>query len=479
MSLKAKALRGFFWNSCERASVQIAGFITSVILARLLAPSEFGLIGMMTVVLALAQVALDSGFGQALIQKKDASDTDGVSVFFFNLVASLVLIAMVCAAAPLVATFFRQPLLTPLLRVMSVSFLINALGIVHSANLIRALNFKVLMHIGLASAVLSGAAGIGAALRGAGVWALVLQSIVAGGTRTALLWWADPWRPSRSFEFGALRRLFRFSSNILATGVIATLFENLYAVLIGKWYSADMLGYYVRANRLQRLPAENLMGTLNSVLFPVLSTQQDNPEKLRSIFERSLRVAVCVNFPLMMGLCAVAQPLMLLLFTEKWAASVPMFQILCFSSLFFPLHVLNLSVLLARGRSNLYLRLEIIKKSIFILVVAAAISHGVTGLLWGLVVFDLVCAVVNTTFARREIGLGLTAQVRLILPYLALSLAMFGLAWWVAGQMPGPWSALLVPTAVGALFYAGTVRLLRLKVCDEISSLVAGLRARS
>ena len=342
--LQSRTVVGVFWSFLERVGHQGVQFCLSIILARFLLPEEFGLIAMLVVFLALAQTMVDSGFGQALIQKEDVTHSDQCSVFYFNVFVSCIAAGSLCLAAPWIAEFYAQPMLIPMTRVLSLTLIINSFGLVQTVLLTRVVDFKTQVKVSLIAAILSGSIGVAMAFNGFGVWSLVAQSLSSSLFRTILLWLFDSWRPSLLFSFGSLRDMFGFSSRLLASGLLATLVDNMYAIVIGKLFSAADLGFYSRAQDFQRITVRNMSATVGRVIFPIFSSVQSDKARLKRGVGKVLTTLAMVNFPLMIGLAVVAEPLVIVLLTEKWLPCVPYLQLLCVAGLLRPLVVVNLNV---------------------------------------------------------------------------------------------------------------------------------------
>lgn len=422
--LSLKATRGMLWSLVENLSLQAAQFLISIVLARLLLPDQFGLIGMLALFIAVAQSLLDSGFGTALIQKKDASQLDSCSIFYFNLFLGVTLTGMLFGISPLISRFYQQPILTPLTRFLSLNIFINAFGLVPTALLTRRMDFKALLKVSLIAVFISGAAGVGLAMEGFGVWSLAAQSVLNSMIRVLLLWQASRWRPAPLFSLASLATMFSFGSRMMLSGLIETFFQNIYQPLIGKVYSPAGVGYYVRAKTLQTAAIQPAGSALQRVIVPALSPIQDDPARLKQAVRKILTTTVFFHFPLMIGLLVAAPALITLLLTDRWAPSIPYFRLFCTAGMLYPLHVINLSLLVVTGRSNLFFRLELIKKLMVIATIAITIRWGITGLLWGQIVTSFAAYFLNSFYTGRLIGYSIVQQVRDGLPFLLMSLLM-------------------------------------------------------
>ena len=357
-NLKEKAVTALFWSLLERFSQQGIQFVISILLARLLMPKEFGLIAMLTIFIAIAESFINSGFGQALIQKKNATHIDECSIFYFNIVVGVLAAGLLCLVAPWIATFYNQPLLVSLTYALSLNLIINSFGMAQTTLLTKHLDFKAQLKVSMIATFISGTIGIAMAFNGFGVWSLVAQSLSSNFFRTSLLWFFNTWRPSLSFSFASLRSMFVFGSRLLASGLLDTIFNNIYLVVIGKLFSPVTLGFYSRAKGLQQLPVSNISGIVSRVTFPVFSSVQSDKPRLKRGVHKALTILGMINFPTMIGLAIVAKPLTLVLLTVKWLPCVPYLQMLCMVGMLYPLQVINLDVLKAQGRSDIFLKLE-------------------------------------------------------------------------------------------------------------------------
>jgi len=464
-SLESRAIRGVFWSGIERLGPQAVQLVVSIVLARLLLPEQFGLIGMLTIFLALGAVFLNSGFGSALIQKQDATEVHYNSVFYTNILLSVVAAGILCLAAPLIAQFFQQPLLTPLTRVLSLNLVLSAFGLIQVFLMTKRLDFKTQTKASLIASLGSGVVGIAMAVQDFGVWSLVAQSVSLTLFNTLLLWAFNTWRPQKVFSLAALRELFGFGSRLLASGLLDTVFRNLYNVVIGKLFSPADLGFYTRAYTLQQVPSQTVGGIVGRVTFPLFAEIQGDPARVRNGFRKALRALALVNFPLMIGLLACARPLVLTLLTEKWAPAIPYLQLLCIVGLLYPLHLINLNVLLAQGRSDLFFRLELIKKALVVIVLAVTWRWGIQAIIVGQIVFSIVAYYLNSYYSGRIVGYGLGAQVRDLLPYLGAAGVMGGGAFALTGlPVAQPGVLLLIQVLVGGLIYGLLCRSFRLPV---------------
>ncbi|MEJ5199801.1 MAG: lipopolysaccharide biosynthesis protein, partial [Anaerolineae bacterium] len=434
-NLRQRTLAGLFWSLVERVGLRVVQFLPTILLARLLAPEQFGLVGMLALFIALAQVFLDSGFGAALIQKRDATYTDECSIFYFNILVGGVVALALFFAAPLIAAFYNQPLLIPLTRWLSLDILLKAFGLIQTTLLSRTLDFKTQVKANLFATLCAGVIGVAAAYFGLGVWSLVIQTLSNTLLRTAILWRLSAWRPALRFSFAALRGMFGFGSRMLATGLLTVFFDNLYQVFIGKVFSATPLGLYTRAASLREVAVDTTSLAVGRVLFPALAFIQEDAERLRRGYARAIALATFFHFPLMVGLIVAARPLITLLFSDRWAACAPFFQLMCVAGLFYPLSIINLNILKVKGRSDLFLRLEIIKRGLMVANVLLAYRYGISAILLGQIGIAGISYVLNSFYSERLIAYSIRDQIVDVLPSLVCAGLMGGGMWFVGGVL--------------------------------------------
>lgn len=393
-------------------------------MARLLTPEDYGLVGMLTIFIAVSQSLVDSGFSQALIRKQDRSEIDNSTVFYFNICIGILLYLILFLTAPIIARFYDEPTLIPLTRLISLSILINSFVVVQRALLTVKIDFKTQAKASFTAGIVAGMVGIGMAYAGFGVWAIVWYQLVNLTTNVGLLWILSEWRPIVAFSRESFRELFAFGSKLALSGIIDTIYKNIYLIVIGKVFKASDLGYYTRAQQFSEFPSSNLTGILQRVTFPVLCTIQDDDDRLRNAYRRFLRMSGFVIFPLMIGLAAVAHPFILLVLTDKWEFSATLLQILCLSMMWYPIHAINLNLLQVKGRSDLFLKLEIWKKAIGITILCVTIPLGLVAMCWGTVLSSIISLIINTHYTGKLIHVGFIMQMRDLLPSLLYSFSM-------------------------------------------------------
>lgn len=472
-SLKHKTVKGTLWSSVERFSVQGIAFVVMIVMARILTPEDYGLVGMVTIFIAVSQSLVDSGFSQALIRKQDRTETDNSTVFFFNIAVGLFLYLILFLCAPLIARFYDQPLLTPLTRLISLSVLINSFVVVQRALLTVKIDFKTQAKASLSAAIIAGAVGITMAYTGFGVWAIVWYQLVNLAVNVGLLWVFSRWRPRLLYSRASFRELFSFGSKLALSGIIDTLYNNIYLIVIGKVFKASDLGYYTRASQFAQFPSSNLSAIMQRVTFPVLCTIQDDDDRLRSVYRRFLRLSAFVVFPLMCGLAGVSYPFIRLILGEKWLFSAELLQIICLSMMWYPVHAINLNLLQVKGRSDLFLRLEIVKKCLGVAVLCATVPLGLVAMCWGSLLSSILCLVINTHYTGKLIQVGFLMQMRDLLPTLLYSLSMGAIVLLVVNIIPGSdWLRLASGILTGIIFFLIATTLTRSRDLQELRQLI-------
>src|SRR5690554_6193663 len=423
MSLRKKSIRGVFWVFTQQFGNQAVHFVVSVFLARILLPEDFGLIGMIAVFMALSQVLLNSGLTQSIIRQTNPTQIDYSTVFFFNLGGGIILYGVLFMCAGLIADFYSQPRLTDIIRVAGLSLIINAFGAVQFTRLTKQMDFKTQMMVTVPSLIVSGIVGVSLALMDFGVWALVYMGLVQAIMSTAQIWIRSNWMPSLHFSKERFRYHFGFSYKLLISGLINTLYGNLYPIVIGKYFAPAQVGFFTRAESMKNLPVSNISRALNKVTYPLFAQIQDDNPRLKRVYKMLMQAVVFVLAPVMVYLMVVAEPLFRLLLTEKWLPAVPYFQILCISGILYPFHVYNLNILNVKGRSDLFLKLEIIKKVLLVITILVSIQFGLYGLLWGVVVSSALALFINAHYSGKFIHYNGFEQLRDVSPILLIAIA--------------------------------------------------------
>lgn len=472
-SFKIRTVNALSWSMVQEFSQRGLQLAIGILLARLLGPKEFGLLAMLAIFVAVAQDLVESGLGSALIQRKELTIADECSVFYFNVFAAVCFAGLLCLVAPLIAAFYHQPLLTPLTRVWSVVLVINSFGVVQSALMVRALNFKGQAVISVTSTGVSGVVGLSLAWSGWGVWSLVWQQITYGSVRAVLLWLLNSWRPRWLFSYPSLRAMFGFGSGMVAASLVGSAFENLYSVAIGRFYTPVALGFYNRADTLQSIASRLLSSIANRVTFPVFSQLQHDPARLKRGLQKAMTTLVFAQFPMMIGLAVVARPMVLLLLGEKWEPCIPYLQILCFAGSLYPMNLLNLNVLMARGRSDLFFRLVLIQRALVVVNIATTFHWGILAMVWGQFVIGVISYFVTSYYTRRFAGYSVPEQLRDVFPYLAASAVMGIIVALVNLPLPaGHPAQLSLKVCTGAVVYCAICSGFRLPALGEIMAMI-------
>lgn len=460
------------WSSIDRFSTQGIQFVFSILIARQLLPSDYGVVAMLGIFLAVSQTFIDSGFGTALIRKIDRTDTDFSTVFYFNIVVAAFFYLVLWFAAPYIAAFYEIPLLEDVTRVVALTLIFSSLSGVQNAKLSIAIDFKTRAKISVSVTLLTGAIGLWMAYNGYGVWALVVQSVFASLLGTVLLWCLVRWRPKRTFSWQSFREMFSFGSKLLASALLDTIYNNMYTLIIGKFFSSATLGLYSRASSLARYPSSNITGVLQGVTFPVLSSIQNEPERLAGAYKRFLRLSAFVIFPSMIGLAAVADPLIRLVLTDKWEGCIYLLQIVCFSMMWYPIHAINLNLLQVKGRSDFFLKVEIIKKIQGVIVLCITVPMGIVAMCYGGVVSSLLCLIYNTYYTQKLIGYGYVAQMKDLFHILVHALVMGVGVWCIVQAFDSLWLQLSVGVVAGMVYYIAGAYLMRFEELQELLGLL-------
>lgn len=475
-NLKNKTVRGVAWSAIERFSTLLFQLLINILLARILLPEDFGLIAMLSVFIQFSSAFIDCGFTNALIQRKDRSEKDFCTIFYFNIIVSIFLYSILYVSAPLIAGFYNMPQLESVTKVLCLNLIIGAFSSIHKTKLSINLDFKTQAFISLISAIISGCIAVILAYLGKGVWALVWLSLINVSIQTVLfLFWGTHWIPKFFFSFASFKKLFNYSSKILGATLLSLFYRNLYPVLIGRKYSVVDLGYYNRADLFSSLPSSSIVQILSRVAFPAFSLVQDNSEQLKKAYTKYIVMSSLIVFPIMIGFSAIAKPLIELLLTEKWVPTVVLLQILCLDCMFDHINSINLNILFVKGRSDLALKLEVVKKIIAISTLLVAIPFGLIAICWVRVVYCLLAMYINTYYTKAMIGMTRYEQIKLFTPYLICSLLMWLLVYFIQFCFFLKWQQLFVGFFSGIIFYIVLIYLFRRKVLEETYMLFRSL----
>lgn len=472
-SLKQKTVKGVLWSTIERFSVQGIQFIVMIIMANMLTPHDYGLVGMLAVFIAVSQSLVDSGFSQALIRKQDRTEIDNSTVFYFNIIVGFILYGLLYAAAPLIADFYNEPQLIAITRVIGLSVLFNSLVVVQRALLTIKIDFKTQAKAALTATIVSGGIGIWMAATGYGVWSIVAQQLINLGVNTILLWILSRWRPLWYYSWNSFSELFGFGSKLMVSGLIDTVYRNIYLIIIGRVFSASDLGFYTRAHQFTDFPSSNLTGIIQRVTYPVLCSIQNEDERLANVYRRFLRLSAFIVFPLMMGLAAVAEPLILTLLKEQWLFTATLLSIICFSMMWYPIHAINLNLLQVKGRSDLFLKLEVYKKIIGVCILCITIPIGLIAMCIGSIFSSMIALIINTYYTGKLINVGFFRQMRDLLPILLLSVSMGIIVYFVIKFLPIlPIYQLTIGILVGIIFYISMSSFFKMKEFKDLLQLL-------
>lgn len=400
------------WTGVGKFGTMGLSFVANLVLARLLVPEDFGCIAMLQVFIAISTIFVTAGFGTALVQKKDPKHIDYTSVFYWNLAASLVFFWILYFCAPPIARFYKIPELVAVLRVQSISLIIQAFSTVQSSQLQKQLRFKELSTRNIVATAVGTAVAIVMALLGCKVWSLVASQLVTSFVGVLLLWKMSDWRPTLEFSFQSLKELFAFGGLMALSSLVETVYTNLQSLIIGRLYSSGDLGYYNQAKKLEAVPTDSLSQIVNQVSFPVFAALQDDKERLLNGVRKNIKAITYLNFPLMALMIVIAHPLITFLYGARWETSVPFFQILCISSMVYTLNTLNTNVIKSLGKSKIYFFVQLTKRLIGIGLIILGVQFGIMGLLWGVTSVGYICIIINAIVNKRLINYGIWAQIK-------------------------------------------------------------------
>jgi teichuronic acid exporter len=464
LSLKDKTISGITWSFIDSFSKQGILFVVGIILARLLTPREFGLIGMTTIFIAISQSFVDSGFSQALIRKKDCTQTDYSTVFYFNLFMAIFLYAILYFSSGAISRFFDEPQLKLIIQVLGFGLIINAFTIIQRTRLTKRIDFKLQTKISIIAVIGSGAIGIFMAYQGYGVWSLVTKTLIGFALTSLFLWLWNGWFPSLIFSKKSFHEMFSFGSRLLVSGLIDTGYRNVYLLIIGKYFSASELGFYTRADQFKNLPSQNITSIIQRVSYPVLSSIQDDIPRLKVAYQKIIKSTMLITFIAMFSMAAIAEPMVITLIGEQWLPSVVFLQLLCFVGMFYPLHAINLNMLKVQGRSDLFLRLEIIKKLMAIPVIIVGITLGIKYMILGMILNSIIAYFLNSYYSGKFIGYSSREQLKDILPSFLLAagigIILFAIGYFMQTSMP---LKLLIQIGAGVILTLGLVEALKMK----------------
>lgn len=411
-NLKQKTVTGMIWSSVQKFGTLLISFSTNLVLARILIPEDFGVIGMLMVFLSLADTLVNGGFASALIQKKEPTHTDYSTVFYWNLVASVFFYLILFFSAPAIASFYKMPILSSVLRIQGLILFVDAINIVQSNKLIKTLNFKKLTKVSIISSTVGSVIGIVLALMGFGVWSLVVKMLVDSLMKSIVLWYGDSWRPEKTFSWKSFKELFNYGSLLLVSNLSETIIYHLQSIIIGRVYSAKALGYYTQAKTLTQIPERAIPQIVDQVMFPVYSSMQDNREMVLAALKKSMSSLAYLTFPIMALLTLIAEPLITLLYSDKWINSVPYFQAFSFGAMLYALNSNNVNVIKSLGRSDYILRLTLLKRFTTLIFIFIGMKFGILGIAISYSLSMYVWYPMNVYYSSKLTGYGFWAQIK-------------------------------------------------------------------
>lgn len=458
-----KVVKNFLWRLAERCGAQVVTLLVSIVLARLLSPEDFGTVSLVMVFTTILQVFVDSGLGTALIQKKDADDLDFSSVFYFNFAVCLILYIGMFFAAPYIARFYQDESLTAIIRVISLTIVISGVKGIQQSYVSRNMMFKRFFFSTLGGTIFSAFLGIGMAYFGFGVWAIVAQQLSNTAIDTLILWLTVKWRPKKMFSWSRLKGLLSYGWKLLASSLLDTVYNNLRNLIIGKFYTSADLAYYNQGDKFPKVIVTNINSSIDSVLLPTMSGEQDNRVRVKSMTRRAIKTSTYIMAPLMMGLLFCAEPVVRLVLTEKWLPCVPYLQIFCFTYLFWPIHTANLNAIKSMGRSDLFLKLEIIKKMVGLVLLLLTMRISVMAMAYSLIVSGILSQIINSWPNWKLLDYSYFEQLRDIFPSLLISVLMGVCVSLVTKLNFGSGLTLLIQIPLGAVIYLGISAVFKLE----------------
>lgn len=422
--LKQKTISSMIWNAIQRFGTMAISFIGNMVLARILSPDDFGCVGMLAIFISLAETFIDGGFGSALIQKKNPTQEDYSTIFFWNLFVAVLLFIGLYFSSPLVANFYHMPILSDILKATSLILVINSFAVIQTNILTKNLEFKLIAKINVIAMCVGVAVGIFLAYRGWGVWSLVAKNLLAAFVSSVMLWVLTSWRPSFIFSWKSFKSLFSFGSLLLVSRLMNSLFENIQGLVIGRYYTAKDLGYYSQAKKIDQIPSSSISQIVTRVTFPVFSSISDDKTALRNAVKKNILCTSYLFFPLQILLILISRELVILLLTDKWVDSIPLFRIMCIYSMFISLNSINSNIFIAIGRSKLYFWVQLIKKTIGIILLIVGVQFGVMGITWSLAISGIIWWIISSCVNGQTICYGFKDQLRDVMPFFVLATAI-------------------------------------------------------
>lgn len=467
--LKDKTAKGLLWGFLNNSTMQVLNAVFGIVLARLLSQDDYGLIGMLTIFTSIAASLQDSGFVSALTNKKDATHRDYNSVFWFNIGMSSCLYALFFLTAPLLALFYHEPLITPLFRYYSLAFLAASFSIVPRAMLFKQLRQKELAIISVISLIISGTVGVTMAFMGMAYWGIATQGIMFTLSVSVLSWAFSGWRPSRQVSFQPIREMLGFSSKMLITNIFNQINQNIFSLVLGRYYTKSEVGHFNQANKWNMMGASTITGMVQGVAQPTFVQVGDDRERLCRAFSKMLRFTCFVAFPAMFGLALIAPEFIVILITEKWLPSARLMQMLCIAGAFMPIATLYFNIIISRGKSDVYMWNVIAQGSVILLTILAInkLGGGIETMVWAYVAITIMWIAVWNYFVWREIGFSIMQTLRDITPFLVVAAMSMVVAYFVTQQIANIYLLLIAKVIVAAALYLGTMWLMGAKIMRE------------
>lgn len=451
----------FAWKLLERFGAQGVAFVVSIILGRLLDPDTYGTVALVNVIITVFSVFIDSGLGVALVQKKDADDTDFSSVFYFNIIVCFVLYVVLFILSPLISSFYKNEILTPIIRILGLSLIMSGFGSIQSAYISRNMMFKIFFKSTLYGTIISAIVGIFMAYNGYGVWSLVFQNVTNGLVNTIILWKNIKWRPKLLFSFSRLKTLLKYGSKLLASYLLDTIYQELNQLIIGKKYSSSDLAFYNKGTNFPKVTTTSILASIDSTLLPVMSKEQDNIENIKNLTRKSIRIGSYVLWPMMIGLAACSDNLIRLLLTDKWAPAIPYLRIFCITYAFYPIHTSNLNAIKALGRSDLFLKLEIMKKVVGLTILLISMRYGAYAMALSTIISSVISQIINSWPNKELMNYKYIDQLKDITPSLLLSVFMGIIVYCVNFINLNYLVTLIIQIMLGIIIYIGLSYLLK------------------
>lgn len=466
--LKNKAVNGFAWKFAERISAQMVTFVVSIILARMLSPSDYGVVSIVMVFITIANVFVVNGFGSSLIQKKYADNIDFSSVFYFNILFSILIYFIIYLLAPYISSLYDMSILTPVLRVLGIRIVIAGINSVQQAYVSRNLLFKKFFLSTLFGTILSGIVGILMAYYGYGIWALVGQYLINTIVDTIILWFTVKWRPNLVFSFNRMKEMFSYGWKLLFSALLDTGYTQLRGVIIATLYTTKDLAFYDRGQQYPNLLVTNINSSIGSVLFPIMAKKQESKEMIKNITRKSIQISSYIMWPMMVGLCILAKPVIILMLTDKWLPCVPFLQIACFTYAFWPIHTANLEAIKALGRSDIFLKLEIMKKIIGTIILFISMKYGVVAIALSGIITTITSSFINAYPNKKLLGYSYIEQIKDTIPYMFLSIIMGVCIYPIGRLIDNKFLLIIMQVVIGVLVYLLGSKLFKFQIIEYL-----------